>query len=402
MLEVLGKEIGLTTEQMGKLYGHRPAIRQDRETLSRCQALMRQVREDIHAHIQRSGDIMEEIRKILSPVQVAKFFVWVEKHQHSVKTLTTLWDSSRDGDGGEDEGEDVEGNGSAQQRQERQERQQRPRPRHEVAQRGGRGHTDEGGGGCEDGRYDEGEEEGEEEEVEVEEGSDGYGVTSSNQPIDYNRHSYASMVASLLALPEQAPSRSSQSGAEEEDEHEADDGEGAPVAGVQPNAASAAAAHQGASPAVRYSQPPPARPGLPSAAQPHPGQPSGASRMRHSKEDAASESAAPSAAPSATTSAATSAATSASASASASAPATSVKHEVKECPAPCAAEAPPRAPSSRSSTRSQPAAVAGAGSSGPGAGGLTSGSPSPQRSTRHSQGGSGQSSSLREVHGASA
>ena len=94
MLEVLGREIGLTAEQMMKLNAHRPAIRQDRETLARCQSLMRQAREDIHAHIQRSGDIMEHIRRILSPVQVAKFFVWVEKHQNSVKTLTTLWDSS--------------------------------------------------------------------------------------------------------------------------------------------------------------------------------------------------------------------------------------------------------------------------------------------------------------------
>ena len=35
---------------------------------------------------------MEEIRKILSPVQVAKFFVFVETHQHSVRTLTNMWD----------------------------------------------------------------------------------------------------------------------------------------------------------------------------------------------------------------------------------------------------------------------------------------------------------------------
>ena len=36
MLEVLGREIGLTADQMLKLNAHRPAIREDRETLQRC------------------------------------------------------------------------------------------------------------------------------------------------------------------------------------------------------------------------------------------------------------------------------------------------------------------------------------------------------------------------------
>ena len=94
MLEVLGREIGLTAEQMGQLNTHRPAIREDRDTLARCHELLRDAREHIHHHIHHSSMIMEQIRRILNPVQVAKFFVWVEKHQNSVKTLTTLWDGS--------------------------------------------------------------------------------------------------------------------------------------------------------------------------------------------------------------------------------------------------------------------------------------------------------------------
>jgi len=94
MLEVLGREIGLTADQIARLNSHRPAIRQDRETLARCQNLLHQIRKGIHSHIDKSSEIMDQIRKILSPVQVAKFFVWVEKHQHSVKTLTALWDTS--------------------------------------------------------------------------------------------------------------------------------------------------------------------------------------------------------------------------------------------------------------------------------------------------------------------
>jgi len=109
MLEVLGREIGLTAEQMGKLNAHRPAIREDRETLSRCHQLLRDAREHIHHHIHHSSLIMEHIRRILNPVQVAKFFVWVEKHQHSVRTLTTLWDGGEGGEEGEEGEEEGEG-----------------------------------------------------------------------------------------------------------------------------------------------------------------------------------------------------------------------------------------------------------------------------------------------------
>ena len=52
---------------------------------------------------------MEHLRRILSPVQVAKFFVWVEKHQQSVKALTALWDAPADGDEGGDGAADGEG-----------------------------------------------------------------------------------------------------------------------------------------------------------------------------------------------------------------------------------------------------------------------------------------------------
>ena len=42
LLEVLGREIGLTTEQMLQLGTHRHAIRHDRESLSKAHALLRQ------------------------------------------------------------------------------------------------------------------------------------------------------------------------------------------------------------------------------------------------------------------------------------------------------------------------------------------------------------------------
>ena len=45
MIEDLGREIGLTTDQMGQLGSHRAAIQQDRETLSQCLRALREARE---------------------------------------------------------------------------------------------------------------------------------------------------------------------------------------------------------------------------------------------------------------------------------------------------------------------------------------------------------------------
>ena len=92
MIADLGREIGLTQEQLAQLGGHRAAIRQDRETLQRCLAALREAREQVHQHISHSASVMEQFRRILNPVQVARFFVWVEKHQDDVRDLSCLFD----------------------------------------------------------------------------------------------------------------------------------------------------------------------------------------------------------------------------------------------------------------------------------------------------------------------
>ena len=39
------------------------------------------MREEIERHVRHSSAITDELREILEPVQVAKFFVWVEQNQ---------------------------------------------------------------------------------------------------------------------------------------------------------------------------------------------------------------------------------------------------------------------------------------------------------------------------------
>lgn len=70
MLEVLAKEIGLTAEQMLQVNAHRGAIREDREGLKRCHALLQRARSEIEQHVRQSSVITEQLRDILDPVQV--------------------------------------------------------------------------------------------------------------------------------------------------------------------------------------------------------------------------------------------------------------------------------------------------------------------------------------------
>jgi hypothetical protein len=70
MLEMLGRDLELTSTQLQGLTRQRGAIRTNRDTLARCSDLLAEARDLIHAHIDSSAMVMETIRQVLSPVQV--------------------------------------------------------------------------------------------------------------------------------------------------------------------------------------------------------------------------------------------------------------------------------------------------------------------------------------------
>jgi len=86
LLQELGREIGLTKEQALQLNAHREAIRENRETITRCHEHLRRARAEIERHVRNSSTITNELRTILEPVQVAKFFVWVEQNQRKLQS----------------------------------------------------------------------------------------------------------------------------------------------------------------------------------------------------------------------------------------------------------------------------------------------------------------------------
>jgi len=85
VLRALADEIGISAQQLGSLSRHRAAIRAQRAALQRCHALLTRVRAQVHEHVSASAAIMHELRQILSPLQVAKFLVWVDRTAASLR-----------------------------------------------------------------------------------------------------------------------------------------------------------------------------------------------------------------------------------------------------------------------------------------------------------------------------
>jgi hypothetical protein len=88
---ILMSEIGANEEQKEKIKAHRNDARlmaKDlRFTLRECDDLKRRMERKNQA----LGEEMKELQKILSPVQLAKFILWVNSNPASVAMLDKLW-----------------------------------------------------------------------------------------------------------------------------------------------------------------------------------------------------------------------------------------------------------------------------------------------------------------------
>lgn len=90
LLETLSTELGLTASQVESLSGQKGFIQSERDMKGRCLHLIRELRTRIAEHISTSQSITDCLRRILTPVQVAKFLMWVEKNQTAMDLLNTM------------------------------------------------------------------------------------------------------------------------------------------------------------------------------------------------------------------------------------------------------------------------------------------------------------------------
>jgi len=91
--EVVGLFHGLAALQVDELSGQKGFIHSDREIKAHCSQLIKDLRLRVSEHIKTSQTITDCLRRILTPMQVAKFLVWVERNQRSMDLLNTMFQS---------------------------------------------------------------------------------------------------------------------------------------------------------------------------------------------------------------------------------------------------------------------------------------------------------------------
>ena len=88
---VMGGEIGLSPEQMEELKKFREPVMQIRGCLSNLQVRMKKLREQVRTHLQSRHQHVEELQELMTPEQIARFSIWVDKNPLCMQMLNTVW-----------------------------------------------------------------------------------------------------------------------------------------------------------------------------------------------------------------------------------------------------------------------------------------------------------------------
>jgi hypothetical protein len=91
---LLCDELGLSVEQIAKLKAFRNKMHFHRQELKRAEEMLRDLREKSGAHLSRFNKEVDLLHGILSPVQLAKFYVWIEQNEWCMQMLNSMWTSS--------------------------------------------------------------------------------------------------------------------------------------------------------------------------------------------------------------------------------------------------------------------------------------------------------------------
>ncbi len=84
-------EVGVTEEQMRLITSRRDAIHQERKNLAQCERVLKETRERITQHLVGLNRQMDALQSVLTPLQLAKFYVWVEENEWCMQMLNSMW-----------------------------------------------------------------------------------------------------------------------------------------------------------------------------------------------------------------------------------------------------------------------------------------------------------------------
>ena len=83
-------EIGLDTAQMSWILSKREAIHAERKNLQTCELMLRETRNAISMHLHSLHGHMDDLLSVMTPLQLAKFYLWVENNAWCMQMIPGL------------------------------------------------------------------------------------------------------------------------------------------------------------------------------------------------------------------------------------------------------------------------------------------------------------------------
>ena len=93
-------EIGLDERQMEWILSKREAIHAERKNLSTCELMLRETRGAIAMHLHSLHGHMDDLLSVMTPLQLAKFYLWVDANSWSLSMISLGADSAHTPGGG--------------------------------------------------------------------------------------------------------------------------------------------------------------------------------------------------------------------------------------------------------------------------------------------------------------
>jgi hypothetical protein len=89
---LLCEELRLTEEQKRTLLGMRNEIRGQRKNVGECLRIVKELEKRIGENITSMGKQMAKIMSVTTPIQQARFLLWIEHNRAAVQVLNNIWE----------------------------------------------------------------------------------------------------------------------------------------------------------------------------------------------------------------------------------------------------------------------------------------------------------------------
>ena len=83
--------VGLNSDQMERILSCRSSIHESRLHLNECERMLKEVRLAVNSHLRSLHSTIDDIQRVMTPQQLAKFYLWVENNEWCMSMLNHMF-----------------------------------------------------------------------------------------------------------------------------------------------------------------------------------------------------------------------------------------------------------------------------------------------------------------------